>query len=120
MIDLTKTEAGCVLLDYIEGLSEEARDRILQAQDWAAGGSGEEGVGPRCILQHVNWKEYWDGRAMVVHQDVYQAFDRLCSRYGVEEVVPAIKAKAAEGRRISEFDHGLIESMADLVEDITP
>lgn len=103
MIDLTKTNSGCVLIDYIEGLSEEKKDLILQAQDWAAGGSGEEAVGPKCVLQHVDWEGYWDGMLMVTHVEVYMAFDTLCSRYGVDEVVPALKAKAAEGRKPSEF-----------------
>lgn len=110
--------------EYIDGLSEEARSRIVRAQNWMPGALDEPDGSGRCLLGHAADVEAVevetecalfdadlvthsvrarDRRALpdgaadafeAVHHDVGYRFDGLCERLGTEEAVRLVKRRA--------------------------
>lgn len=88
---------------YIDGLTEEQKDRVIEAQNWCSN-VGLNEHGERCLVGHVHnfladvlmvlavFDEYWT---------VGPWFDALVSRYSKDHIVRAIKARAAKSHQIS-------------------
>lgn len=100
---------------YIDWLPDEAKDRIIEAQDWCRG-TYVTSDGRRCML---GWAEGWSNNGGVAdialyyrrmdyennlygrHRRIlYGAFDRLTRRFGLERVVRAIKLRAGRQNRL--------------------
>lgn len=81
---------------YIDGLTDEQKDRIIQAQEWAAAqNKAFGGRNPRCLVEQaqgfvgcaVNNTDYF----------IYgMRFDMACGRFGIKRIVRACKLRAAK------------------------
>ena len=95
---------------YIDGLTDEPKDRVVRALYWARGG-GRRNDGPMCLVQHAAGR--WDwwyktvkrgrwifARTKTVVEDneedwrIAYRFDVLCIRFGLPRIVRAIKLRA--------------------------
>ena len=86
---------------WIDALTDEERDRIIEAQNWE---SGNPCYGNNCLVGHA--KECATTPEMIRALDIgyfdspMLRFDLLVGRFGLDRVVRAIKARAAKGNRI--------------------
>ena len=102
---------------WIDGLTDEQRDRIVQGQGWCVGDIGNADT--TCLIGHAAGECLNPYMAFTPPVGVMIAcrFDILCDRFGLDRVVRACKMRAAAttSRMMAERhspDHGLIESMA--------
>lgn len=108
-----KEEVQDLLGDFISAVSDEARDRIVQEQEWGCG-SVLSATSKRCLLGVVeDWRYEFDGRASPNDQEMYDLrsyskfdnipigtyFDNLVVRFGMADTVKAIKDLA--GSRVT-------------------
>lgn len=80
---------------YIDGLTEEQKDKVIQAQEWRTGSMGVA-QGPRCLMGH----------AKGIYEDVQGdpfygirlgvTFDSACRRFGQQRIVRACKLRASK------------------------
>lgn len=109
---------------YLDSLPDEARDRIIEAQDWGIGAL-VDAEGNRCVLGHAEdwiyagsllrnhagapelqrWRTQQFGPSS--HLEIGRRFDTLCHRDGVERMVRRVKARA--GRATTPPEHALLE-----------
>ena len=88
---------------WIDGLTDEQRDRIVSAQGWITGRVGRPSEGTHCLIGHAHhdvilqgdtaWKMWV--RIRPILGDVGTQFDDLCRRFGKDRVVRAIKLRAS-------------------------
>jgi hypothetical protein len=99
---------------YLDSLPDQARDRIIEAQDWGMG-TLVDARGNRCLLGHAEdwlyagslfrnragdlqlqrWRVQHFGPSS--HLEIGRRFDLLCHRSGVPTAVRMIKLRAARG-----------------------
>jgi len=87
---------------WIDGLTDEERDRIVVGQLWDRGGASEDKPdAPMCVMQHAYgheayWEAYWDEGDEESGTELHVAyrFDDLVRRFGIDRVVRAIKKRA--------------------------
>ena len=90
-----------IVANYIEKLSDEQRDNIIEAEAFSNGQYFDyEGVG--CLVG-VAEREWFDergtdtGKAPIGGYSTGARFDRLCRRFGMFRVIAACKKRAARG-----------------------
>lgn len=94
-----------MLGNYIDGLTPEQKDRVIEAQEWTNGElldlSGRSNA--RCLIGHA--KDMQPGMLCFTTDEEWQAlhgngvgirFDRACGRFGKERVIQAAKKRAAK------------------------
>lgn len=103
-----------MLGDYLDGLTDEQRDRVIRAMEWRPRAILYQD-GARCLVGHVQdaqphprtlWEPH-DDYSILTFFDISQPhdeplevgmmFDKLCERFGTERVVRAVKKRAAQG-----------------------
>lgn len=101
---------------YIAALSDEALDRVLEAQSWRAGLSVDD-AGARCLVGHAedyqtNLVGLAQPRAEVVrtrHREdrrrLPARFDRMVARFGLTRTVALVKARAGKRTRVDVSQH---------------
>lgn len=110
---------------YIDGLGDEARDRVIEGQVWVPGTQADY-AGGGCLLGQANGSaseartargryvpeltlEGCRSMFRMVRRDAFfgpqgraaQAFNLACLRFGIPRTVAAIKLRAAKPHRIS-------------------
>lgn len=108
------TEAHMGLLgNYVDGLPDTAKDRIIRAQDWCAEGVPDDSSSMQSLLGHAEgygprgkWAAGWSERASLRASRLWRfgpssrsriggRFTRACYRFGRERTVRALKLRAA-------------------------
>ena len=98
---------------YIDALSDEQRDRIVEAKGWTWDFTDQEDPSCRCLVGHAEDYRLRNGfscevatdPATSVHKDetnyagtpIYNIVPRLFRRFGKDRIVAACKARAAKG-----------------------
>ena len=98
---------------YIDALSDEQRDRVIEAKGWTWDFTDQEDPSCRCLVGHAEdyrWRngfscEVATDPATSVHKDetnyggtpIYNIVPRLFRRFGKDRIVAACKARAARG-----------------------
>lgn len=93
---------------FIDGLSADQRDSIIQAQSWGWASMNDEEqyaamLGRLCLMDHAcgvsSWME-WDTEKIMEQDSIRkppaQAFDVACQRFGMQRVVRACKLRAGK------------------------
>lgn len=110
-----------MIAKYVDALPDEARDRVLTAQGWRFGSYVDE-AGDRCLVGHAadfqlrhcgvqftrcpvpetlwSWDLLQDHRGGDYLPPVWEYFDRLCKRVGLDRAVQLVKARAARPNRL--------------------
>lgn len=86
---------------WITSLSDEERDRIVEAQEWAYINTAE--IGPRnCVVGHALNIGYELASAPIAALPASRTFDHLCSRFGLPRIVRAVKKRAGHAPPVHE------------------
>ena len=88
---------------WIDGLSDEQRDRIVSATEWGFSrvpmghpDSFDSATGKWCLMAHAEGRSNgWMRDEKTGMADPAHRFDELCERFGLARIVRAIKARAA-------------------------
>lgn len=98
---------------YIDGLTDEQRDRIIRAQEWGWGACAvnEKRRDPDnpmwfgCLVEQAwgNWDEASQTREF--HSIGLGGFDSLVLRFGLDRIVRACKARAARANTVTLPEH---------------
>lgn len=93
---------------YLDSLDDEARDRVIQAQEWCRYDVGHPG-GPRCLYGHAHGGDNWTAVDEAVNRAdirrVVRKFDRLhssASPFRTDSLREEVRASMLSG------DHPLI------------
>lgn len=93
---------------YLDGLDDDARDRVITAQDWPRDGGAYSFVykGQRCLVGHAeDWYHDEIGHSQPRTKRypgcaIYGGFPRIVKRIGLERAVRLVKARAARAHSI--------------------
>jgi hypothetical protein len=83
---------------WIDGLTDEQRDRIIEATEWRECCGYMLNDQPVCVLSHAyDVQEFVHICTRIPHElyPVGDRFDRLCIRRGLDRIVRACKMRAA-------------------------
>jgi hypothetical protein len=92
---------------YIDGRTDEQRDRIIEGQRWCIQAI-EDHKHARCLVGHVvgggaGWRALYNGWNVSVASllPIGNRFDDLCRRFGMDRIVRCCKLRAAKGNAIT-------------------
>lgn len=94
---------------FLDRVPDDARDRVIQAQDWTTSGSDFiDAQGCRCMVGHAeDWRHNSIGMQTArIHltrwddDDAYLRYEPLVRRVGLARAIELVKARAAKGNRI--------------------
>ena len=98
---------------YIDRLSDEQRDRIIEAKEWTWQFVEVGNPSCRCLVGHAEDYEiftcddgYRGSRSrdpIRFTSDAFQRVPRLFNRFGQDRIVALCKARAAKGNRLHEL-----------------
>ena len=116
---------------YLDALSDEQRDRVIEAKSWTSCWVDDKDGDCRCLVGHaedMGWvdeqqvqRDPVEGTRLVVtgllprhlHPVAYVGFKvpRMFARFGKDRIVRACKARAAKGNRVHEIREEIYKGM---------
>jgi hypothetical protein len=89
---------------YIDSLTDEQRDRIIEAQKWSEWALHDLKTSERCLVGHAEQESRYKDTTIPW---VPYRFTELCIRFGKDRAVALCKARAAKNNRVAPTHPGL-------------
>ena len=113
---------------YIDALSDEQRDRVIEAKSWSPPEDGwfvdEYDHSCRCLVGHAaDWRRIRcsvgsvqdAGDVVSDPRGAYWRFPHLQARFGTDRVIAACKARAAKGNNLAAIRSEIYEERKEAI-----